>query len=72
MKTVDTCTFCIKKKICMPTKPYHGFCQWRETEQTKGQTIERDAREATKRITKRKAKEMCIYDRERNEYRYFL
>ena len=33
MKTVDTCTFCIKKKICMPTKPYHGFCQWRETEQ---------------------------------------
>ena len=49
MKTVDTCTFCIKKKICMPTKPYHGFCQWRETEQAKGQTIERDAREATKR-----------------------
>lgn len=43
MKTVDTCTFCAKKKLCMPTKPYHGFCQWRETEQTKGQTIERDA-----------------------------
>ena len=43
MKTVDTCTFCAKKKLCMPTKPYYGWCQWRETEQTKGQTIERDA-----------------------------
>lgn len=34
MKTVDTCTFCAKKKLCMPTKPYYGWCQWRETEQT--------------------------------------
>ena len=60
MKTVDTCTFCAKKKLCMPTKPYHGFCQWRETEQTKGQTIERDAREATLGMTDFDIK--CIND----------
>ena len=59
MKTVDTCTFCAKKKLCMPTKPYYGWCQWRETEQTKGQTIERDAREATR----------TLWTRARSKYR---
>jgi len=27
---VDTCTFCIKKKLCQPKEPYFGYCQWRE------------------------------------------
>jgi len=31
MKGIDTCTMCIKKKLCMPGKPYYGWCQWRET-----------------------------------------